>query len=965
MSNDILSGFLLNVAAGVFQSLLEYSITKGYKLLSDNPDSALNIIYKTALEKDMLYSLGTLSEEQQQYYGKKLERILTQPDVQEMLLDIAANGHKPDREKLLEIINELNLRNTDIYLQFFDNYFEMLVDMILQDAEGETIHEKVAIRLLKTIYDDLQKLKRDFTFPQPPTPCPSAPTPPAHAVGRADDLANLKAKLTAGERVSIVSVKAMGGMGKTTLAQMFCHQPDLPFRAVLWAEIKRNPTSTKIRQQLQTWAHLAGMSGLPPEIDDDAKLAELIRPNLERLINTHCGGTLLVVFDDVWDDEACYLAVNTLKLALPAERVELITTRSDKVANRLHSESVSLDKLPDNEASTLLDELITRADFTADHKSRLLTMLDGHPLAIKLAAESVKNADDGDDITDILDEYAYGLKNGTRFDAMDLQSERPDILNVVFQHSYDALPENAQIAFRALGVLVDDSIWDGELAAGLWHMESEDETDTTAQKAVRDLHKTLRAHGLLSLFTPEPDDTTTYVGTWYTQHALLRAYARALLKDSGELDDTWSRYSDAVIAIAHNFLELQNQPEEWGFLTPYLPHIHHIGDLLVEKYTATPDDTALRGRALAFASRTHHYLHRRREVGQTTTLNWLTMGLNAAIAGDNKRLEGLFLNNLALFHSAVGEKHSALGYYERQLIIVRKIGDKQGEAATLNNIGGVSHALGDHHKALDFYQRALPIQQAIGDRSGVATTLNNIGSVWHELDNHHKALDFYNQALPILRSVGNRSVEAVTCYNVGSIHYRLGNLDEAIHYLERCVELDEQVYHPNLEQDCAFLQLVKRERDGLPPLPQTIPQETIDFLIDTTVAVKTHNFEQLDKWKSGLLILRADFVRHGENLAVTFADALLNILTDQPASLPDDNPYQPHLQRVLDGIANPPEPPQEEELTQEEQAAEFWKQIMELYNQSGENGVRSALKQAGAPNDAIETVIAQIKSTLE
>ncbi|MCU0499820.1 MAG: hypothetical protein MUF87_20920 [Anaerolineae bacterium] len=37
--------------------------------------------------------------------------------------------------------------------------------------------------------------------------------------------------------------------------------------------------------------------------------------------------------------------------------------------------------------------------------------------------------------------------------------------------------------------------------------------------------------------------------------------------------------------------------------------------------------------------------------------------------------------------------------------------------------------------------------------------------------------------------------------------------DQAIAYLERCVELDELVSHPDLESDRQVLEQIKRERD--------------------------------------------------------------------------------------------------------------------------------------------------------
>jgi hypothetical protein len=67
------------------------------------------------------------------------------------------------------------------------------------------------------------------------------------------------------------------------------------------------------------------------------------------------------------------------------------------------------------------------------------------------------------------------------------------------------------------------------------------------------------------------------------------------------------------------------------------------------------------------------------------------------------------------------------------------------------------------------------------------------------------------------RAVGDRGGEATTCFNIGVIHHQLGDLDRAIEYVERCVELEQQVEHPDLESDMAVLERLKAERDGTAP----------------------------------------------------------------------------------------------------------------------------------------------------
>ncbi|MDT9201585.1 tetratricopeptide repeat protein, partial [Limnospira sp. PMC 1042.18] len=63
----------------------------------------------------------------------------------------------------------------------------------------------------------------------------------------------------------------------------------------------------------------------------------------------------------------------------------------------------------------------------------------------------------------------------------------------------------------------------------------------------------------------------------------------------------------------------------------------------------------------------------------------------------------------------------------------RAVEDRGGEATTLNNIGPVYSYLGEKQTALDYYNQALPLSRAVEDRGGEATTLNNIGAVYSSL----------------------------------------------------------------------------------------------------------------------------------------------------------------------------------------------------------------------------------------
>jgi hypothetical protein len=60
--------------------------------------------------------------------------------------------------------------------------------------------------------------------------------------------------------------------------------------------------------------------------------------------------------------------------------------------------------------------------------------------------------------------------------------------------------------------------------------------------------------------------------------------------------------------------------------------------------------------------------------------------------------------------------------------------------------------------------------------------------------------------------VGDHRRESVTSYNIALAYRSLGDLTAAERWLERTVELDEAIGHPDLASDRAMLEQVRQER---------------------------------------------------------------------------------------------------------------------------------------------------------
>jgi tetratricopeptide (TPR) repeat protein len=680
--------------------------------------------------------------------------------------------------KIAELLTEKDFYRAIIQLvRHIDWQNDQLRDQILAGLSGLATRQQAdeILQRVTRIEDSIPHLKIEPK--QPPFPCQRIPIPPIFA-GRVRELDELKKALDSDQPVAITALRGVGGIGKTTLAQQVAHELGDKFGLKIYATLGEKFDDSRLSTILRDWSQR--------EFPQDATIAQMIALTKNALTNADCGENVLALIDDVWPGDSMRSA-RKLRDALPDGTRILITTRTEKVAADLNARTHRLPHMPPNEGADLMLEHLEDTP-AADYREKLeelSAVLGGHPLALTLAARLLRQHFTSRDLEDMIAEMRQGMNEGKAFADLELDQsdEKESSVSVTLERTLKRLGWNPftrnvdaemnalrQKQFRALGALPPDAGFSDGYMAALWDGED--------RKGLRELV----SEGLLD-DTPRPEKAPEN-SEWYTQHRLLRAYAHGLAREADELDAAFNRYADAVIEIAAQFRALP--PEEWGVLEGDVPHVQAIGDRLVELYKVTPDDADLQARASNFATNITQYLAMRREVRR---LQWLEMGLVASGRQEDKGREAEFLNAIGSHFNFVGEKQTALDYFEQALAMNRALGNEMHEAVVLSNIGEVYDTLGDPEKALNFYNEALPLHQKIGDRQGEATILNNIGAAYRRLQKSDQALDFYDQALHVVRSIGYRSGEAITLANIGLVYADLDKMEEAMKYYNQALPL--------------------------------------------------------------------------------------------------------------------------------------------------------------------------------
>ena len=579
-------------------------------------------------------------------------------------------------------------------------------------------------------------------------------------------------------RAAVGAVHAPGGLGKTVLAGLFSRdcRTRWHFRdGILWVEVGRLPGVTELQLRLgrllgDTEPDAAGNYRTPAEGRD--RLAELLGRKW-----------VLIVLDDVWDHS------HVRDLIVPADNCRwLITTRMVTLGTALGlapERVIPLDYLSDEEGLALIAAVLgwMGSDLHPEQAAHreIMSELGGHAQAVAVAAAMLRPA---------------GTLTPARWlERFRTKKERGNPLSEVaavqlsFEVSYEELGDADRRRFRGLGAFAPEGSFGVEAAMAIFEDDQEAAEDGLARLVAR------------SLLSRAGDGR-------YSQHALLRAYALALLRVAeGEAAARGRHfgyyagaYSDHERNRASEDRTWHNQigadfdniqyALEWGLAEE--PGVAcRLIDALEDTYVAYRQPAETRQKLLAQAK-------------------------DAAIRAGNRYVEANTIKALGDVHLRLAEYDQARARYEEARPIYAGIGARLGEANTIKALGDVHLRLAEYEAARARYEEARPVYAGIGDRLGEANTIKALGDVHLQLAEYEAARARYEEARPVYASIGARLGEANTLQALGDVHLQLAEYEAARARYEEArpiyVEIGAKVGQANVAYNIAQLYLLGNDQ---------------------------------------------------------------------------------------------------------------------------------------------------------
>jgi len=576
----------------------------------------------------------------------------------------------------------------------------------------------------------------------------------------------IKESLTYLENHRILLISGVGGVGKSTLARALVDLRPVNVPEPFWFNFNQNQDA-KLGDILEK---LAAYMNAPEIATFKAERREPGKPDVDRLTDElQRRSQVWLIFDDLstmledrqFKDKGIELLFSSLRYNTHNAKV-IVTSR---ILPTLENGESLIDVVEDEEKQHLnglkkdfaVDYLVRNGlDEVEPHKlEELATGVDGHPLALKLLVELVKEfgvKDTLEDLSIYQESKEDTIKKARRlFDK--LAGEEKELLERISVYREPVELKALRVMFTentptdAVRKLIDKSLLETNHEGNYWLHPLVQEFSYSDLENKKEVHM-IAYNYYNSLTLPENPRKKEEL------QSAIEAHHHACEAEEYDLA--------ANIIFDYNLCLDLNR---WG---NYKTLIQLYQRLLEREYSGSKyilKDKQIYGKVLGNLGTAYS------DIGEVRkAVEYYEQGLKIALETQNKIDEGIWLQNLATACSDLGDYAKAETYYEKSFEIFKETGCKNLEATAIGNMGNICGVRGKNKKAFEYYEKALEISKVVGDKENEAIWLLNIAAARNKLGDHEKELEYYEKCLKISRECGNRKIEARTLTNLGSLY---------------------------------------------------------------------------------------------------------------------------------------------------------------------------------------------------
>lgn len=162
-----------------------------------------------------------------------------------------------------------------------------------------------------------------------------------------------------------------------------------------------------------------------------------------------------------------------------------------------------------------------------------------------------------------------------------------------------------------------------------------------------------------------------------------------------------------------------------------------------------------------------------------------------------------FLNQIAEIYWNRNHFETSAEYYQKSLILNRKLGNENGMAGINSNLGMIYSDIGDYQKSVDHLLQAVAARRnekntATG-RENLFNTLLNLSSSLKQLGRYDEAIKYLEEALSYAQEINNLEKISIFYLQLAEVHEKAGHDAESKKFAEKYMTFyktmkDEQVF---------------------------------------------------------------------------------------------------------------------------------------------------------------------------
>lgn len=548
-------------------------------------------------------------------------------------------------------------------------------------------------------------------------PISNLPLRNAHFVGRSLELDALSNALDATASANAITIRGLGGTGKSALANEYAHQHLSEYRIVWWIDAG---DAAQIRQSFRDLA-----SAIEPgvEFHDAAELNARVGRTLT------AAGSSLLIFDNAESVNAVREVLETISPSTDRRGIIVTTRRSGFSAL---ARTIDLDVWSTADADTYLRN---RIQASPEDARRLSATLGELPLALEQAASYIEIT--GISVSDYVDLFTQrtaemlGLGN----------TEANTTVDAIWSISLERIAEADDAALQLLDLCAYmDNL---PIPLSLFREHSDYLDDPLATAARDDLRLNAAISVLLDYSIVKRRDDAIRL------HHLTQAAIRAK-HDAGRGPDDISQYLTPVIALLRGALpeNVLGQTDDWETWSALLPHVLAATSLFSQERTF---DDGLRPTYSDLLSDAAAYLQVLGDPESAAAIYAVALATDQDVRGDADATVARRLNDRALALKASGRPDEALPLAERAVEIMLSLygEDHPNVAIDIATLSLILDDLGRYPEALAQAERALRItRDTVGDSSrAMVRRLGNLGYVHLHMKASDRARECIDHAI--------------------------------------------------------------------------------------------------------------------------------------------------------------------------------------------------------------------------